>query len=239
MPTSVAPFLLLLSTSWPGAGERVKEEGSWPLELGKALFLRRRHQADQRRLCPMKRAEELQEDRHFGCDGQGGEVAVESEALLNKTSRKHGLREEISAFTLLPLLYSIHFTHSCCFPLKRDGMVFRNESIRKRVVIGLQILVSKEDITAKDHNPIEFAPSNSQSMKDNNTTVIEYLNYVKSLVNSLIQSSATMDDDEFISYILDGLGLEYKELATTLHLHPDINFDQFYDLALKEEHLQK
>ncbi|KAF9667523.1 hypothetical protein SADUNF_Sadunf15G0032000 [Salix dunnii] len=40
-------------------------------------------------------------------------------------------------------------------------------------------------------------------------------------------------------YVLDGLGLEYKELATTLHLHPDIDFDQFYDLAVREEHLQK
>jgi hypothetical protein len=29
-----------------------------------------------------------------------------------------------------------------------------------------------------------------------------------------------MDDDELISYVLDGLGLEYKELATTLHLIP-------------------
>ncbi|KAJ6288702.1 hypothetical protein OIU76_024645 [Salix suchowensis] len=47
-----------------------------------------------------------------------------------------------------------------------------------------------------------------------------------------------MDDDEFISYVLDGLGLEYKELATTLHLHPNIDFNQFYDLALREEHLR-
>ncbi|KAF9664325.1 hypothetical protein SADUNF_Sadunf16G0006700 [Salix dunnii] len=75
--------------------------------------------------------------------------------------------------------------------------------------------------------------------KDSNTTIADYLNYAKSLLDSLIQSGATMDDDEFISYILDGLALEYKELATTLHLHPDIDFDQFYDLALREEHLQK
>ena len=75
--------------------------------------------------------------------------------------------------------------------------------------------------------------------KDSSTTVVDYLNYAKSLFDSLIQSGATMDDDELISYVLDGLGLEYKELATTLHLHPDIDFDQFYDLALREEHLQK
>ncbi|KAJ6337950.1 hypothetical protein OIU76_007594 [Salix suchowensis] len=75
--------------------------------------------------------------------------------------------------------------------------------------------------------------------KDSNTTVADYLNHAKSLLDSLNQSGATMDDDEFISYVLDGLGLEYKELATTLHLHPDIDFDQFYDLALREEHLQK
>jgi hypothetical protein len=75
--------------------------------------------------------------------------------------------------------------------------------------------------------------------KDSSTTVVDYLNYAKSLFDSLIQSGATMDDDELISYVLDGLGLEYKELATTLHMHPDIDFDQFYDLALREEHLQK
>jgi hypothetical protein len=69
--------------------------------------------------------------------------------------------------------------------------------------------------------------------------VVDYLNYAKSLFDSLIQSGATMDDDELISYVLDGLGLKYKELATTLHLHPNIDFDQFYDLILKEEHLQK
>ncbi|KAJ6353104.1 hypothetical protein OIU76_002171 [Salix suchowensis] len=75
--------------------------------------------------------------------------------------------------------------------------------------------------------------------KDSNTTLADYLNYAKSLLDSLIQSGATMDDDEFISYVLDGLGLEYKELATTLHLHPDIDFDQFYVLDLREEHLHK
>ncbi|CAB4309565.1 unnamed protein product [Prunus armeniaca] len=75
--------------------------------------------------------------------------------------------------------------------------------------------------------------------KDTNTTVTDYLNYAKSLFDSLTQAGATMDDDELISYVLDGLGLEYKELATTLHLHPDIDFDKFYDLALREEHLQK
>ncbi|KAF9672239.1 hypothetical protein SADUNF_Sadunf11G0020300 [Salix dunnii] len=45
--------------------------------------------------------------------------------------------------------------------------------------------------------------------KDNNTTVANYLNYAKSLVDSLIQFGAIMDDDEFISYVLDGLGLTY------------------------------
>ncbi|KAF9671315.1 hypothetical protein SADUNF_Sadunf12G0034600 [Salix dunnii] len=39
--------------------------------------------------------------------------------------------------------------------------------------------------------------------KDNNTTVADYLNYAKSLVDSLVQSGAIMDDDEFISYVLD------------------------------------
>ena len=69
--------------------------------------------------------------------------------------------------------------------------------------------------------------------------MVDYLNYVKSLFNSLIQFGVTMDNDELISYVLDGLGLKYKNLATKLHMHPDIDFDQFYDLALREKHLQK
>ncbi|CAL8151013.1 unnamed protein product [Prunus armeniaca] len=68
--------------------------------------------------------------------------------------------------------------------------------------------------------------------KNNNTTVTDYLNHAKSLLDSLTQVGATMDDDEFVSYVLDGLGLAYKKLATTLHLHPAIGFNRFYDLAL-------
>ncbi|KAJ6324847.1 hypothetical protein OIU76_012025 [Salix suchowensis] len=56
--------------------------------------------------------------------------------------------------------------------------------------------------------------------KDNDTTVADYLNYAKSLVDSLIQSGATMDDDEFISYVLDGLGTGVQRAATSLHPHP-------------------
>ncbi|KAF9665434.1 hypothetical protein SADUNF_Sadunf16G0122200 [Salix dunnii] len=61
--------------------------------------------------------------------------------------------------------------------------------------------------------------------KDNGIIVVDYLNYAKSLFDSLVQSDETMDDDEFISYVLDGPGFEYKELATTLHLHPDFDFN--------------
>ncbi|XP_022849773.1 uncharacterized protein LOC111371830 [Olea europaea var. sylvestris] len=75
----------------------------------------------------------------------------------------------------------------------------------------------------------------------NGTMMAHYLtiNRVKPLFDSLKQTGSSIDDDELITYTLNGLGLEFKYLATTLHMHPDLEFDQFYDLVLKEKHLQK
>ncbi|CAL9017132.1 unnamed protein product [Prunus brigantina] len=48
-----------------------------------------------------------------------------------------------------------------------------------------------------------------------------------------------MSDGELIDYILDGLGHEYKQFTTSLHLRPSLTFDDFFGLLIQEEHLLK
>ncbi|KAI5341614.1 hypothetical protein L3X38_009489 [Prunus dulcis] len=63
--------------------------------------------------------------------------------------------------------------------------------------------------------------------------------HAKSLYDSLFAAGTEMSDEELIEYILDGLGHEYKEFTTSLHLRPSLTFDEFYDLLLQEEQLLK
>ncbi|BFG25074.1 hypothetical protein CerSpe_113480 [Prunus speciosa] len=46
-----------------------------------------------------------------------------------------------------------------------------------------------------------------------------------------------MTDEELLEYLLDGLGHEYKEFTTSLHLRPSLSFDEFYNLLVQEEQL--
>lgn len=56
--------------------------------------------------------------------------------------------------------------------------------------------------------------------------------HAKSLFDSLTTVETTMLDEEFIEYILDGIGHEYKEFITSLHLRPKLAFDEFFDLII-------
>ncbi|CAL9011751.1 unnamed protein product [Prunus brigantina] len=75
--------------------------------------------------------------------------------------------------------------------------------------------------------------------KDSENPITEYLMHPKSLFISLTAASSTMTDEELIEYVLDGLGHEYKEFTTSLHLRPSLSFDEFYDLLVKEEQVFK
>lgn len=71
--------------------------------------------------------------------------------------------------------------------------------------------------------------------KDSKNPITEYLMHPKSLFISLTAASSTMTDEELIEYVLDGLGHEYKDFITSLHLRPSLSFDEFYDLLVQEE----
>ncbi|XP_016647117.1 PREDICTED: uncharacterized protein LOC103322784 [Prunus mume] len=75
--------------------------------------------------------------------------------------------------------------------------------------------------------------------KESENTVAEYLMHAKSLYDSLVAAGSQMTDEELIEYILDGLGHDYKEFTTSLHLRSSLSFDEFYDLLIQEEQLIK
>lgn len=50
--------------------------------------------------------------------------------------------------------------------------------------------------------------------------------HAKSLYDSLVAAGSQMTDEELIEYILDGLGHDYKEFTTSLHLRSSLSFDQ-------------
>ncbi|XP_068318476.1 uncharacterized protein [Pyrus communis] len=66
-------------------------------------------------------------------------------------------------------------------------------------------------------------------------TIRDELRNLKKTPRATYDSSIT--DDELIESILDGLGREYKEFKTSVHLRPSLSFDDCYDLLLQEEHL--
>jgi hypothetical protein len=75
--------------------------------------------------------------------------------------------------------------------------------------------------------------------KDPEKSVGDFLLHAKSLADSLTAAGSPISDTELIEFIIDGLGHEYKEFITSLHLRPAVSFDDFYDLLLQEEHLLK
>ncbi|CAB4293240.1 unnamed protein product [Prunus armeniaca] len=63
--------------------------------------------------------------------------------------------------------------------------------------------------------------------KDPEKSVAGYLIHANSLFDSLTAAGTSMSDGELIDYILNGLGHEYKEFTTSLHLQPSLTFDDF------------
>ncbi|KAM2315364.1 hypothetical protein ACFX1S_028273 [Malus domestica] len=67
----------------------------------------------------------------------------------------------------------------------------------------------------------------------------DYLLHAKNLADSLTAAGSVISDEELIESILDGLGPEYKEFTTAVHLRSSLSYDDCYDLLLQEEHLIK
>ena len=70
--------------------------------------------------------------------------------------------------------------------------------------------------------------------KDFEKSFADFLLHTKSLVDSLC-SVGFISELDLIASIPDGLGHDYKEFITSIHLQLGVSFDDFYDL--QEEHL--
>ena len=73
--------------------------------------------------------------------------------------------------------------------------------------------------------------------KSSDKSMVEYLLNAKSISDSLTAAGSSISDSDLVECVLDGLGHEYKEFVTSLHLRPSTSFDDLYDLLLQEEHL--
>ena len=75
--------------------------------------------------------------------------------------------------------------------------------------------------------------------KDSEKPMSEYLLHAKSIADSLNVAGSAITEDELIECLLDGLGPEYKEFTTAIHLRPSLSYDDCYDLLIQEENLVK
>ncbi|KAI0519731.1 hypothetical protein KFK09_007190 [Dendrobium nobile] len=76
------------------------------------------------------------------------------------------------------------------------------------------------------------------SMK--NQSMIQYLTFIKTLVNQIAAAGSTIDTEDIIMYILNGLSPPYQAFKTTIHtMQNSLSLDNFYLLLISEEsHVQ-
>ncbi|KAA8532678.1 hypothetical protein F0562_032711 [Nyssa sinensis] len=74
------------------------------------------------------------------------------------------------------------------------------------------------------------------SNKKEGKTVAAYMSRVKSLVDDLALIRHPLNDAQIMTYILNGLGDEFKELAAAIRVRDtSISFEDLYDKLLDEE----
>ncbi|KAA8517538.1 hypothetical protein F0562_017832 [Nyssa sinensis] len=74
------------------------------------------------------------------------------------------------------------------------------------------------------------------SNKKEGKTVAAYMSRVKSLVDDLALIGHPLNDSQIVTYILNGLGDEFKELAAAVRIRDNpISFEDLYDKLLDEE----
>ncbi|PKU66732.1 Retrovirus-related Pol polyprotein from transposon TNT 1-94 [Dendrobium catenatum] len=75
---------------------------------------------------------------------------------------------------------------------------------------------------------------NSISMK--NQTMIQYLTAIKTLVDQIAAAGSTIESEDIIMYILNGLPQQYQAFKTTIRtMQSSLSLDNFYSLLISEE----
>ncbi|KAI0502404.1 hypothetical protein KFK09_017353 [Dendrobium nobile] len=75
---------------------------------------------------------------------------------------------------------------------------------------------------------------NSISMK--NQSMIQYLTAIKTLVDQIAAAGSTIESEDIIMYILNGLPQQYQAFKTTIRtMQSSLSLDNFYSLLISEE----
>lgn len=67
----------------------------------------------------------------------------------------------------------------------------------------------------------------------------EFLMEVKATVDALCAAGSSIQDDEAIGYVVDGLDSSYRSFLTYLQFHPPASFGEIHNILLQEEDLMK
>ncbi|KAI0500261.1 hypothetical protein KFK09_018471 [Dendrobium nobile] len=66
--------------------------------------------------------------------------------------------------------------------------------------------------------------------------MIQYLNEVKTIVDQIAAAGSTVDNEDIILYILNGLSMSYQSFKTYIRtMQTPLNLDQLYPLLISEE----
>ncbi|OMO81232.1 Reverse transcriptase, RNA-dependent DNA polymerase [Corchorus capsularis] len=92
----------------------------------------------------------------------------------------------------------------------------------------------------KTRSRIMDLKSSLQSTKRNGQSVTEYLQKMKSIVDELHLTGTMIDEDDQILFILNGLGPEFREIATAIRARESsISLEELHDKLLSFESLLK
>lgn len=75
--------------------------------------------------------------------------------------------------------------------------------------------------------------------KKTDVTMSEYLMDVRATVDALRAAGSSIEEEEIIDYVVDGLDESYRSFLTHLHFNPTTSFDELVSHLLQEEDLLK
>lgn len=71
-------------------------------------------------------------------------------------------------------------------------------------------------------------------IKKGNQSVQEYRHIVKALADEISLIDHSISDDDITPYILNGLGSNFREIATPIHIRLNpLNFKELHDLLVR------
>lgn len=116
----------------------------------------------------------------------------------------------------------------------------------------LCLLIQKESFALQAWKILEstLSPESKQYMqilknqiptlkKTSSMGMTDHLIQMKSLSNSLHVASKSVSESNLVSFIINGLGMEFNNFLHNLHFQSDLTFDKIFGILIQEESLLK